>query len=160
MKTYLQSRGEFNHFLCLDISQAVHTGNTITNWEHTTSLLKFSRGVSSQNSLLKNRGDLGSTLKETFPTRYSTLEAQYEFSKLALNSKAKVPLLRYAARSSKQHFSLYRMHKINDSFCSQTIKQLQLIITSQLQSQHWWLFSNHFLSLCPTLFAISALESN
>lgn len=66
MTAYLQPRGEFNHLFCLDISQAVHASNTVTNREHAACLLQLSRGVSSQDALLQNRGYLSSTWREMF----------------------------------------------------------------------------------------------
>lgn len=54
-RPYLESRRELNHFFCLDIPQAIHTGNTITNWENAASFLQLGRGVRAQDTFLQNR---------------------------------------------------------------------------------------------------------
>lgn len=58
-QSYLQPRGELHHLLSLHIPQTVHSGNTITDGQHTTGLLQVSTGVSSQDLFLQNGGHLG-----------------------------------------------------------------------------------------------------
>lgn len=57
--TYFQARGKFHHLFCLDIPQSIHSGNTVTNRQHTPCLLQVCRGVSSQDLLLQDGGHLG-----------------------------------------------------------------------------------------------------
>merc|ERR1719414_1536899 len=44
----LESRAELNHLLCLDVLQAVDTGDTVTNAEDTSGLLQVGLGSGAQ----------------------------------------------------------------------------------------------------------------
>lgn len=55
----LDTGGEFDQFLGLDIAQAMDTGNTITNGQDTTSFSEASLFLYTTNSLLEDGGDFG-----------------------------------------------------------------------------------------------------
>ena len=57
---HLESRGEFHHLFCLDVPEPVHSGNTVTDGQHTASLLQVSAGVCAQDLLFQDGGHLGS----------------------------------------------------------------------------------------------------
>src|SRR5262245_23998729 len=66
----LQASAELNHLLSLDVLQAIHTGDTITNAQHTAGLLQVSLGCCTQDALLQDAGHLccsiaGSCMKAT-----------------------------------------------------------------------------------------------
>ena len=54
----LESRAELHHLLGLDVLKTIDTSDTISNGEHTASLLKVNGGGSAQDSLLEDGGDL------------------------------------------------------------------------------------------------------
>lgn len=52
---------ELNHFLGLDVSETVDTGDTVTNGKDTTSLLDVTTGRSASDSALEDGRNLGSS---------------------------------------------------------------------------------------------------
>merc|ERR1712186_323633 len=59
----LQSGAELHHLLGLDVLEAIDTGDTVSNGEHTAGLLQVDSGGGRQDSLLQDGGDLsGSSL--------------------------------------------------------------------------------------------------
>merc|ERR1719431_2446745 len=54
----LESGAEFHHLLCLDVLKSINTSNTVSNREHTTSLLKVDSGSSPKNSVFQDGGNL------------------------------------------------------------------------------------------------------
>merc|ERR1719341_2173014 len=57
----LESRAELHHLLGLDVLETIDTSDTISNGEHTACLLKVDGGGSTEDSLLKDGGDLSSS---------------------------------------------------------------------------------------------------
>ena len=57
----LQAGAELHHLLGLDVLEAVDTGNTVSNGEHTAGLLQVDSGGGRENSLLQDGGDLSSS---------------------------------------------------------------------------------------------------
>ena len=55
---HLEARAELHHLLGLDVLKTIDTSDTISNGEHTASLLKVDGGGSAQDSLLEDGGDL------------------------------------------------------------------------------------------------------
>ena len=59
----LQSGAELHHLLGLDVLEAIDTGDTVSNGEHTAGLLQVDSGGGGQDSLLQDGGNLsGSSL--------------------------------------------------------------------------------------------------
>jgi len=58
----LQAGGELHHLIGLDVVQTVHTGDTITDAQHTAGLLQVSLGGDAQDALLQDVGDLSAAL--------------------------------------------------------------------------------------------------
>ena len=56
-----QSRAKFHHFLCLDILEAIDTGDTVSNGQDAAGLLQIDGGGGAQDSLLEDGGDLPSS---------------------------------------------------------------------------------------------------
>ena len=54
----LESRAELNHLLGLDVLESINTGDTVSNGEHTASLLEIDSGGGAKHSLLEDGGDL------------------------------------------------------------------------------------------------------
>merc|ERR1719266_3031424 len=54
----LEARAEFHHLLGLDVLETIHTGNTVSNGEDTSSLLQVGSRGGAQDPLLKDGGDL------------------------------------------------------------------------------------------------------
>ena len=52
--SHLDARGEFHHLFCLNILQAIDTGNTVTDRQHSASLLNIDWGSRSQDAFLKD----------------------------------------------------------------------------------------------------------
>jgi hypothetical protein len=55
----LDTGGEFDQLLGLDIAQTMDTSNTVTNGQNTTSFSEASLFLDTTNSLLKDGGDFG-----------------------------------------------------------------------------------------------------
>lgn len=53
-KTHSKPTGKLHHFLCLNVFESMHTGNTITNCEYTPSFFKVNFRRLTQDSLFQN----------------------------------------------------------------------------------------------------------